>query len=286
MTTTTPPSAAGVPVDAPADAAGALLARLDALRERVAALVEHRSAADPTSEDPLRGLYLSEGAVRHLLRPRPAGDGAPEGAAPLPVGAPAGPGDRLARLGARAGLTELDTAALLIALAPDVDRTFEPLYGYLNDDVSRRRATVGLALDLCGMPAHRAAARNRFHASAPLPALGLLEVEETERPFLTRPLRVPDRLVGHLLGDDTPDAALAGLLLPMPGPPAPPADDTADAFVRHLAARLGEGPLTAYLREPREGDGLAVLARALDAAGIDALRCAAPCAERAPELLR
>ncbi|MEU7404380.1 ROK family protein, partial [Streptomyces sp. NPDC044948] len=30
----------------------------------------------------------------------------------------------------------------------------EPLYGYLNNDVSRRRATVSLALELCGVPAH------------------------------------------------------------------------------------------------------------------------------------
>ncbi|MFG2679435.1 ATP-binding protein [Streptomyces sp. NPDC048392] len=271
------PDASG-PYDDPAQV---LLARLDVLRERVTALVEHRTAADPTADDPLRGLYLSDEAVHHLLRAWPSGDG-PEGAEPVSVGGPAGPGDRLARLAGRARLTELDSAALLIALAPDIDRTFEPLYGYLNNDVSRRRATVGLALDLCGVPAHLPAARARFHASTPLRALGLLEVEEPERPFLTRSLRVPDRLTGHLLGDDTPDAALLGLLLPMPDPlPAAGAGD----FVRHLAARLNAGPLTAYLREPREGDGLAALACVLDAAGIDAVRCTGP-EDHVPELLR
>lgn len=150
--------------------------------------------------------------------------------------------------------------------------------------MSRRRATVGLALDLCGVPAHVVAARSRFHASAPLRALGLLEVEEPERPFLTRSLRIPDRLVGHLLGDDTPDAALLGLLLPMPGS-LPAAGGDTDVFVRRLAARLKDGPLTAYLREPREGDGLAALATVLDAAGIDALRCTAP-EDHVPELDR
>ncbi|MGW4569303.1 hypothetical protein ACWEN3_45625 [Streptomyces sp. NPDC004561] len=49
--------------------AGPLLGRLAVLRDRAAALVEHRSADDPTAGDPLRGLYLSEEAVRHLLRP-------------------------------------------------------------------------------------------------------------------------------------------------------------------------------------------------------------------------
>ncbi|WP_409350183.1 MULTISPECIES: ATP-binding protein [Streptomyces] len=273
------------PPEPSGDTARALLARLGVLRDRVTALVEHRTADDPTADDPLRGLYLPDEAVHHLLRTWPSGADAPGTAEPpAHAGGPAGPGDRLAPLAGRARLTELDTAVLLVALAPDVDRTFEPLYGYLNNDVSRRRATVGLALDLCGVPAHTAAARARFHASAPLRALGLLEVEEPERPFLTRSLRAPDRLIGHLLGDDAPDAALRGLLLGMPDPlPAGGAD--ADAFVRRLAARLHEGPLTAYLREPREGDGLAALARALDAAGVDALRCTEP-EDHVPELLR
>jgi hypothetical protein len=283
----TPAAVPGAPASDPhEDPARALLASLAVLRERVTALVEHRTAADPTADDPLRGLYLSDEAVDHLLRTWPSGDG-PEAVEPLSGDGPTGPGDRLARLAGRAGLTELDRAVLLIALAPDVDRTFEPLYGYLNNDVSRRRATVSLALELCGVPAHLTAARARFHASTPLRALGLLEVEEPERPFLTRSLRVPDRLIGHLLGDDTPDAALLGLLLPMPDP-LPVAGDAnadADAFVRRLAARLHDGPLTAYLREPREGDGLAALASVLDAAGVDALRCTGP-EDHVPELLR
>ncbi|MFJ8543086.1 ATP-binding protein [Streptomyces sp. NPDC093586] len=303
---TAPHTAPGAPPPAPGgDApARALLARLAGLRERVAALAEERAAGDPTADDPLRGLYLSDEAVRHLLRTWPADTGPGTGpeagpgtgpeagtgpgtggtATPHPAaGTPAVPEDRLARLAGRTGLTEWDTAVLLIALAPDVDRTFEPLYGYLNDDVSRRRATVGLALDLCGVPAHTAAARARLHASAPLLALGLLEVEEPERPFLSRSLRVPDRLVGHLLGDDTPDAALLGRLLPMPDPL--PADPDAEDFAHRLAARLHDGPLIAYLREQREGDGLAALAAALRAAGVDALRCPDP-GDHVPELLR
>ncbi|MGW8635637.1 ATP-binding protein [Streptomyces sp. NPDC055793] len=268
------------PYDHPAEV---LTVRLAALRERVTALVEHRAATDPTADDPLRGLYLSDEAVHHLLRTWPTG-GDPGTGEPVAVGGPTGPGDRLAWLAGRTGLTELDSSVLLVALAPDVDRTFEPLYGYLNNDVSRRRATVSLALELCGVPAHLPAARARFHASAPLCALGLLEVEEPERPFLTRSLRVPDRLIGHLLGDDTPDAALLGLELPMPRP-LPSTAAGSDDFVGRLAARLHDGPLTAYLREPREGDGLAALASVLEAAKTDALRYSSP-EDHVPELLR
>lgn len=282
----------GLAEDAPGAAARALLARLAVLRDGVAALVARRAAGDPTAEDPLRGLYVSDEAARHLLdrwRPEQDAEGSPGPGAPAPGTAAAGahpdgaPGDRLARLASRAGLTGLDTALLLIALAPDVDRSVEPLYGYLNDDVSRRRATTGLALELCGVPASQAAARARLHASAPLRAWGLLEVEEPERPFLTRSLRVPDRPAGHLLGDDAPDAALLGLLHPLP--PPLPQDPEATGFTGLLAARLGAGPVAAYLREPREGDGLAVLAAALPAAGLDALCCRVT-EERVPELLR
>nr|WP_246470269.1 ATP-binding protein [Streptomyces olivoverticillatus] len=253
------------------------------LRQTVTALVERRSADDPTANDPLRGLYLSEEAVRHLLRTRPAPVPDAAGRPAGPTGWPEDTDDRLAQVAVRLRLTELDTAVLLIALAPDLDRTFEPLYGYLNDDVSRRRATVELALDLCGVPAHLPEARARFHLSAPLRALGLLTVEEADRPLLTRSLCVPDRLTAHLLGDDTPDAVLLGRLHPMPD--ALPAGAHDEAFVQRLATRLGEGPFTAYLREHREGDALATLASALHTAGVDALRFhGAP--DHVPELLR
>ncbi|EFL23850.1 putative AAA family ATPase, partial [Streptomyces himastatinicus ATCC 53653] len=179
---------------------------------------------------------------------------------------PARDGDRLPGLVRRLGLTELDTAALLIALAPDLDRGFEPLYGYLNDDVSRRRATVGLVLDVCGLSAAHPGARARFHPSAPLAELGLLVVEEVERPFLSRALSVPDRLVAHLLGDDTQDAVLDGRvrMLPAPGEPSP---DSMERLAEHLATAPG----TVYLREQREGDGLLCAATALGAAGYEAL---------------
>ncbi|WP_019075134.1 ATP-binding protein [Streptomyces hokutonensis] len=258
--------------------ADAFLARLGRLRERVALLVAERSATDPTAGDPLRGLYLSGEAVEYLLLR------SSEPAPPVRDSAP----DRLAAL----RLTDLDTALLLIALAPDLDRSFEPLYGYLNDDVGRRRATVGLTLDLCGIPAHDAEGRARFHPTAPLSALGLLTVEEPERPFLSRSLRVPDRILAHLLGDDTPDAALAGHLHPLTTPRVPydgqdpGGDDEFTHFVDRLAVLLaGEPPLAVYLRERHEGDGLVCVAAALDAARVPAVRFSGP-VERVPELLR
>ncbi|WP_034086994.1 ATP-binding protein [Streptacidiphilus albus] len=275
--------------------AAPLLDRLARLRERVALLVERRSAVDPTAADPLRGLYLSEEAVGHLLRPA-----AEEAVEPETWTGTGTDGDRLLELAERLGLSTLDARILLLALAPDLDRSFEPLYGYLNDDVGRRRATVGLALDLCGLPAHSAVGRARFHPGAPLAALGLLALAETERPFLSRSLQVPDRVTAFLLGDDAPDAALAGhaRLLPEQAVPAVPAvraaragaaaDAGPDPLTAKLAKRLAAGPATVYLREQREGDGLACAAAALSAAGLAALHLSAGDGgpEPLPELLR
>ncbi|MCX4549393.1 ATP-binding protein [Streptomyces sp. NBC_01387] len=266
-----------VGADARPDASeGVLLARLARLRERVAGLVEERSEGDPTAADPLRGLYLSGEAVQHHLGrfadPRYAAHGHPDGPSEW-AGAAEVPAvdDRLHRLARSLQLTALDTDVLLIALAPDLDRGFEPLYGYLNDDVSRRRATVGLALDVCGLPPTRAAARDRFRRTAPLSALGLLIVEEPERPFLSRSLRVPDRLAAHLLGDDAPDAALDGYVRALEthadGAYAPQAESPLPLLAEHLATT----PLTVYLRERRDGDGLRCAATVLRAAGREAL---------------
>lgn len=65
----------------PPDGTAALLARLALLRDGVAALVDRRAAADPTADDPLRGLYLSEDAVRHHLAGATA---APDDTGPRP----------------------------------------------------------------------------------------------------------------------------------------------------------------------------------------------------------
>src|SRR5262249_19595945 len=120
-----------------------------------------------------------------------------EGPAPEPTALA-----RLADVQRRLELDEADVGVLLVAMAPDLDRRFEKAYGYLHDDVSRRRASVGLALELAGLPTTDPAARARLGEDGRLVSSGLVEVEETDRPFLTRSLRVPDVVTQYLLGSD------------------------------------------------------------------------------------
>lgn len=237
-----------------------LLARAVTVEQRVRRAVETRRAIDPDPDDAFRGLYLTEENVARLLDEEgsrsfpPLDDEPPEDLA----------SSRLTTLATEFGLTPLDIEILLIALVPDLDDRFEAFYGYLNDDVTRRRPSIGLALGLCGSTPADHAARARLAARSPLRAGGLLLVEDLERPFLSRALRVPDRVTAHLLGDDTPDPRLADLMAPWQavrgvGDPAP------------LAAVLADGVRLAYLSEDQGGAGTALAASALTAAGLGVL---------------
>jgi hypothetical protein len=166
---------------------------------------------------------------------------------------------RLRELASSFGLDPVDVELLLIAIAPDIDARFERLFAYLHDDVSRRRASTGLALELCGSLPGAPAARRRLGPMGLLVSGGLLLVEESDRPFLTRSLRVPDRVTAHLLGDDTPEPAIDAVLTP----PAPASFDEAAALERALRA----GGRLAYLKERIGAAGEAMAAAALAAAG-------------------
>ncbi|MEV4050650.1 ATP-binding protein [Amycolatopsis sp. NPDC049688] len=232
-----------------------LFGRLARLEQRIRDAVDVRRAGDPNPDDPFRGLYLSNETIDALL------EGHREPYAPFTDSVPDG---RLRPLAERADLTGVDVELLLVALAPDLDSRFEQFYGYLNDDVTRRRATAGLALRLCGIPEASAAGRARLDAGSPLISCGLLTVGDDERPFLSRTLRVPDRVVNHLLGDDRLAPELAGCahlgteLVEVPG---------RDRLARAIEGRVG----LVYLKEYPGGGAEDLGVGALAAAGCPAL---------------
>ena len=250
-----------------------LLGRLEVVGRRVGSAVDWRRAGDPDPADRFRGLHISPAQVEALLAGGPApAPPDPDAAALLErierdadEAEAAGADLRLRRLARTFGLAELDVELLLIALAPDLDSRFERLYGYLHDDVSRRRASVGLWLELCGVEPASAAGWRALAAGAPLVDGRLVVIEESERPFLTRTLRVPDRVSAFLLGADVPDAAIRDLLHDCPGDP-----DAGEPAARLARAVAGESRL-AYVRE-RPGTAAAPLAAAaLRAAGLGVL---------------
>jgi hypothetical protein len=245
-----------------------VLARVAVIEDRVRDLVTRRRADDPAPDDPFRGLYLDDAAIDRLL-----GGAHHSGAWPVSerllgceaeadLAADAGVLLRLRETTATFGLDPIDVDLLLIGLAADVDPRFEGLFGYLNDDVSRRRPSVAVALELAG--ASLATPAGRAHlVHGPLVSAGLVELDDPDRPFGGRALRVPDRVVGYLLGDDAADPALAPVLA---DPPDVPWGDPAP-----LADALGGGATLVYLREPATGSGSVLATEALRLSGHRAL---------------
>ncbi|MGK5449943.1 ATP-binding protein [Streptomyces radiopugnans] len=262
-----PPGAEAAPDGA--DGVEYVWTRLRAVEERVRHAVASRRAADPDPDDPYRGQYLTPEAAARLLHEPGGLDLPPRG----PWHPPAG--SVLDGLSRRFGLSPLDLDLLLVAVAPDLDARFERLYGYLNDDLTRRRPTVGLALELCGLAA-AAPARFRLAPGAPLVEGGLVEVTEPERPPLSRVLTVPDRVTAHLLGDTRPDARLAGVLGEVYE------DPTAEAArARRVAAAARAGVGLVHLRG-LGGDAAGLAVAALRAAGLRALALDAAALARRP----
>jgi len=224
--------------------------RLAALEAGVRAAVARRRAGDPDPDDRFRGLYISEAEVDRLLGEATQASSGPVGGAPeqlaqieawADAAEAAGSQIRLRDVARSFGLDARDVDLLLIAMAPDLDPRFERLYAYLQDDVSRRRAGVGLALELCTGSLEPTLERRRFGPHGALIRGRLLVVEEPDRPFLTRSLAVPDRVTAHLLGDDAPDLLVHGLLAVSVDTDLPGVDE--------LARAISRGVRLSYLRE-------------------------------------
>lgn len=256
-----------VPSPAPLSSSTYLLARLASLEAQVQAAVDRRRAHDPDPHDPVRGLYVDDPQVDALLD----GEGASLGIVPpssdhirqleaeADAAETAGVDLRLRRLRRTFDLADADMNILLTALAPDLDRRYEWLYAYLHDDIARKRASIGLALELIGATTVDAGARERLAADGPLAAAGLLTIDDTDRPFLTRALTVPDRVTGFLLGGDRPDAAVTPLLTE----PGPLAVGSCQRLTRALAA----GAELVYVRDRSGGSGPGTGATGLGDAG-------------------
>ena len=256
---------------------GYLLRRVGLVEDRIRALVTHRRADDPAPDDPFRGLYLTDEVVDQLLAPSrepPEPDRTARAATEDAATAAEERGAlvRLRRLAREAALSDLDVEILVICLVPDLDSRFERLYGYLNDDVTRRRATIGLALALADVSAASQSSRATLLPGAPLIDRALVQVEDADRPFLTRALRVPDRVTAHLLGNDAPDPALVGVLTDVPHITG----ERSEALARAFRA----GQQLAYIRDHTTGLGPSVASAAISAigrpvVGVDLARVAA-----------
>lgn len=273
------PSCRGHPPEAPAST-GLLAAmrRLDALLET---LIRAAEAQGGVAAAALRGMFVSPEEAAALLARLP---GSPimstaAGASLAEPLDPSGTLDRsgvldrnavLGELSAAFGLTGFDADLLLVALAPELDLRYERIYGFLQDDTTRRRATVDLALSLrTASVAEKSARLAHFSADAPLIRHGLLHLvpdpAHSHPPLLAHAMVVDPQVVGWLLGHphldhrlaafcrlEWPALGLDGLVLP----------EAIGAALRALGARARAEklPLILHLHGPPGAGSRAVAA--------------------------
>jgi AAA+ superfamily predicted ATPase len=120
---------------------------------------------------------------------------------------------RLERLQTLFALERFDIDVLLVCMAGELDLRYEKLYAYLQDDVTRKRPSIGLVLDLL-LPSperHLAARRHFLHGSALLRNRLIEPIDDPSMPhptLLSRGLKPDDRIVQYLLGADAIDGRL------------------------------------------------------------------------------
>lgn len=213
----------------------AALNRID-IRLRRQVLLWRRAGRDPS--DVYRGLYVSDADAEALLR-RPLGahwgdfvsltdeEESRFRQAELEVAETmdrlrrraqeTGREPRLDRLARICRLTDFERDAFLIAAAPSIDERYERVYGYLHDDITRKRASPQLVLDLI---AARGPDRwGRVEAFGDRAALLRHRVVRWGVPapdrkggLLSRPLEVDDSVLRWLFGRYEPDSPPGGRL--------------------------------------------------------------------------
>lgn len=206
------------------------LARIDILIQRA---VRRWQAAGQDAADAFRGLYVSDVEVEHLLQ-RPFGSNwgqsfslpdeevrafqqAHQQAGLQAQAIQRGQVTRLQGMVDAFGLDAFDKDTLLICLAPAFDLRYEKIYGYLQDDVTRKRPGVNLVLDiLCEAGFDRLLALSHFSADAPLFKNHLLErfsePGQNKSPLLSQSLLIDETIVHWLLGDYQSSGDLAPYL--------------------------------------------------------------------------
>ncbi len=112
---------------------------------------------------------------------------------------------RLAQLSRLFHLDEFEVNTLLVCLAPLLDLRYEKIYAYLQDDVTRKRPSINLILDLFSDAGKgRFKAWKYFQPEAPLFKNHLLNItsEIQNTPLLNRELLLDSQIAFWLLGHE------------------------------------------------------------------------------------
>jgi AAA+ superfamily predicted ATPase len=170
-------------------------------------------------EDEYRGLYVSADDADRIAAdgdggcPAPAAEDGLLAAARAELEALVEAGEgRLGRLRATAGLNQFEAGCVLLALASESDLGLERLVAYVQDDVTKRRPRVELAVRLFAPDGGQGDALAAFLPGAPLRKRELIrlldEPGQPQTPLLAQYVALDPRVVAYLLGHDAMDERL------------------------------------------------------------------------------
>ncbi len=171
--------------------------------------------------DPWRGMHLAEADVQRLLEQASSHQplvGARDAAGLLATSMRALGG--LAQMTTALSLHDIDLAALLILLAPDIDLRYGRIYGYLQDDIAHKRPAVDLIANLLAVDvAQRLEVCAHFGAAAPLCVHGIVVgMSDPARPPLACDPIVDPVWRAWMLGASIEDALPGVIMATAPSP--------------------------------------------------------------------
>ena len=139
---------------------------------------------------------------------------------------------RLEKLAELFELNDFEKDVLLLCLAPELDLRYERIYAYLHDDITKKRPSIDLILNLlCNAFNEKISARQYLVTESSLFNNQLLQLFEDPSqqapPLLSNYVKINERIVSYLLGSDEieksispyvriadPDISLSDVMLP------------------------------------------------------------------------
>lgn len=205
-----------------------LFDELRLLNLRLLRYLRKKQQACKAEECPANGLFITDEEVASILaslhQMRPVDSPIPEieSLTEMIDEAVAGISDRISgkhppslfpliKLARVFGLTQFESDVIIMALAPEIDRRYERVYAYFNDDISKKSPSIETALKvLCSSREDELSAVRFFSANAPLLYFDLIRFINVndEITFSARRFGLDERILRFISGDNNFSGAL------------------------------------------------------------------------------
>jgi SpoVK/Ycf46/Vps4 family AAA+-type ATPase len=176
-------------------------------------------------------------------------------------------------------LSSFDADVLLLSLASEIDLRYEKIFAYLQDDVTRKRPTVELMLNLlCRSGEEKLRRRAHFYPYAPLVRNALVylapDPHQPDASFLAHGVRIDDQITRLLLGQTGVDSRLdswCDLFVPLETQTVLPLESDLVPILTRLVKQSANGSLRAYFQGPAETEKLHVAEALATSLGVPVL---------------